>query len=136
LDAQVEAALTGTPLPDNVPGAIAEVPVSVELQPHQVNLLNDITASGSTSEFSKVLHSAIDESTFVIIGELDKLSNEIEIMKSKIVKHGLDSKASITKHMDLGAEAARFATSIKTKLSTYINDAEQIHKDLSNGHAS
>jgi len=88
--------------------------------------LDDIRNGGNV--FSGIVNKAIDDATQHIVSDLDKLVDEIEMMKSRVIENGGRAKAGILEHFNLGAEATTFAEKIRTKLTDIIEDAETIQQ--------
>jgi hypothetical protein len=82
--------------------------------------LADTVPDCGALKLSDQLNAKIDEATVHIVGELDQLKEEIERIKSKLIKDTGLVKEAVATHFMLGAEAMAFRAKVVSRLQELV----------------
>ena len=78
--------------------------------------LADPAPDNGASKLATAVTGKIDEATIHITEELDRLIQEIEAIKARVIEEAGVVKEAIQAHLELGAEAMAFTSKVRTRL--------------------
>jgi molybdenum cofactor biosynthesis enzyme MoaA len=82
--------------------------------------LADTLPDCGAMKLSDSLNAKIDEATVHIVGELDQLKEQIELIKGKLIADAGLVKAAVATHFMLGAEALAFRSKVASRLQELV----------------